>query len=158
MKLNQKSIFGLAAVLIFGIASVALARGGWGNGGHMMGPGHGRGQCPGYGGQMMGWDGDHGPYHHRQGAAWSNLSDADKAKLNASREQFHKDTRELRDRIDEKTATLRTEMDKTNPDQGKVFELQKEISSLRGEFGQKALTHRLEVRKMFPDGDPATGI
>ena len=158
MKINGKSIFGLAAVLIFGIAAVAFAHGGWGYGGHMMGPGYGGGYMmgPGYGGHMMGWDSDDGPYHHR-GGAWGNLSDEDAAKLNAFQEKFYKDTRELREQIDEKALALENEMDKANPDQSKVFELQKEVSSLRGEFDQKALAHQIEVRKILPDGYAASG-
>ena len=172
MNMNRKSIFGLAAVLILGIATVAFAHGGWGNGGgymmgpgygggymmgpgyggHMMGPGYGGGYMmgPGYGGHMMGWDSDDGSYRHGHGA-WGNLSEDDAAKLIASQEKLYNDTRELRNQIDEKALALRNEMDKANPDHNKVFELQKEVSSLRGEFDQKALDHQLEVRKLLPD-------
>ena len=159
MKLNTKSIFGLAAVLILGIAAVAFAHGGWGYGshmggygGHMMGPGYGGGTMmgPGYGGHMMGWDADNDAYCRGYGAR-GNLSDQDAAKLDASREKFYQDTRGLRDQIEEKSLALRDEMDKTTPDQAKIFALQKEISSLRSDFDQKALTHQLEVRKMLPE-------
>ena len=166
MKLNTKSIFGLAAVLILGIAAVAFAHGGWGYGGHMMGPGYGGGYMmgpgyghmmgPGYGGHMMGWDSDDGPYRRGPGA-WGNLSEEDAAKLSAAQEKFYQDTRGLRDQIEEKSLALRDEMDKTNPDQAKVFALQKEISSLRGDFDQKALDHQLEVRKMLPEDFRSSG-
>lgn len=157
-KMNRKSIFGLAAVLILGIATVAFAHGGWGySGGYMMGPGYGGHMMgPGYGGHMMGWDSDDGSYCHGYGAR-GNLSDADAAKLNASQEKFYNDTRELRDQIDEKALALRNEMDKANPDHSKVFELQKGVSSLRGEFDQKALDHQLEVRKLLPDDYRGSG-
>ena len=112
MKINRKSLFGLAAVLTLSIAAVAFAHGGWGYGSHMdgydsgymMGPGYGGDHMmgPGYGGgHMMGYDSDDAPYHRGCGA-WGNLSDNDAAKLNASREKFYKETRELRNQIDEK--------------------------------------------------------
>lgn len=173
---NRKSIFGLAAVLILGIAAVAFAHGGWGYGGGMMGPGYGGGYMmgpgygggymmgpgyghmmgPGYGGHMMGWDSDDGPYR-RGYNNWGNLSEEDAAKLNASQEKFYQDTRGLRDQIEEKSLALRDEMDKTTPDQAKIFALQKEISSLRSEFDQKALDHQLKVRKMLPEDFRGSG-
>jgi len=158
MKINKKSIFGLAAVLTLGLAAVAFAHGGWGYGGGMMGPGYGGGYMmgPGYGGHMMGWDADDGP-NGRGYCSRGNLSDEDAAKLNASQEKFYQDTRGLRDRIDEKELALRSEMNKDNPDQVKVYDLQKEISSLRADFDQKALAHQLEVRKLLPDNFRGSG-
>jgi len=165
MKINKKSIFGLAAVLTLGLATIAFAHGGWGYGshmggygGHMMGPGYDGGYMmgPGYGGHMMGWDADDGPYHRGYGDQ-CNLSDEDAAKLEASRDKFYKDTRKLRDQIEDRELALRSEMDKANPDQAKVYDLQKEVSSLRADFDQKALAHRLEVRKLLPDNFRGSG-
>lgn len=175
MKINKKSIFGLTAVLALAINAVAFAHGGWGygsrmggygghmmgsgyGGGNMMGPGYGGGYMmgPGYGGHMMGYDSDDGPYRH-SGGAWGNLSDEDAAKLDASQEKFYNETRELRDQIDEKGIALNNEMRKDNPDKDKVFELQKEVSSLRNEFDQKALAHQLAVRKLLPDNLRGSG-
>lgn len=156
MKMNRKSIFGLAALLILGIATVAFAHGGWGYGGHMMGPGYGHMMGPGYGGHMMGWDSDDGPYRRGYGA-WGNLSEEDAAKLDASREKFYKDTRGLRDQIEDKEVALNDEMRKDNPDQGKIFKLQKEISALQSDFDQKAVAHQLEVRKLLPDNYRGSG-
>ena len=74
MKINITSIVGIAAVLTLAIATVAFARGGWGDGshmgrygGHMMGPGYG-------GGHMMDYDCNYG-YHMRGHGAWRNLSE-----------------------------------------------------------------------------------
>ena len=52
---------------------------------------------------------------------------------------------------------LNNEMDKANPDQNKIFALQKEVSSLRSDFDQKALAHQLEVRKLLPDNYQGSG-
>jgi hypothetical protein len=167
MKINQKSIFGMAAVLTLALATVAFAHGNWGYGGHMMGPGYGGEYMmspgygghmmgPGYRGHMMGWNSDDGPYCRGYGA-WGNLSDEDAAKLNASQEKFYQNTRGLRDQIEEKSLALRDEMDKANPNQVKIFALQKEISSLRSDFDQKALAHQLEVRKMLPEDSRGSG-
>jgi hypothetical protein len=167
MNFNKKSIFGLAALLIFGIAAVAFAHGGWGDGGymmgpgyggHMMGPGYGGGHMmgPGYGGHMMGWDSDDGPYH-RGYCDRGNLSDEDAAKLDAAQEHFVNDTRELRRSIDEKQLALESELSKTNPDKTKALDLQQQLSRLRDDFDQKALAHRIEVQKIVPNGYAARG-
>jgi len=151
---TKTTIFGLAAVLILAIAAITFAHGGYGShmgsygGGHMMGPG--------YGGHMMGWDSDDGSYCRGYGAR-GNLSDADAAKLDKSREKFYTDTRDLRKQIDQKQMALSREMDKVNPDQGKIFELQKEISSLRSDFDQKAIAHQMEMRRLLPDNYRGSG-
>lgn len=156
MKINKKSIFGLAAVLALAIAAVAFAHDGWEYGSRMGGYGYGHMMGPGYGGHMMGWDADDGPYHRGYGA-WGNLSDQDRAKLDASQEKFYKDTRELQNKIEEKEVALNDEMRKESPDRDKVFKLQKEISALQGDFDQKAVAHRLEVRKLLPDDYRGSG-
>lgn len=166
MNINKTSIFGLAAVLTLAIATVAFAHGGWGYGshmggygGHMMGPGYDGGHMmgPGYGGgHMMDYDCNYGR-HMRGHDAWSNLSDTDAAKLNASQEKFYEDTHELRDQINKKRIALSNEMDKSNPNQNSVLTLQKELSSLQSDFDQKALAHQLEVRKLLPDNYRGSG-
>jgi len=155
MKINKKSTFGLAAVLTLAIAAVAFAHGGSGYGSHMGGYG-GHMMGPGYDGRMMGWDSDDGP-HCRGYGARGNLSDEDAAKLENSREKFYADTRELRDRIQEKQIAFRKEMNKANPDKNKLGQLQKEISALHSDFDQKALAHRLEVRKLLPENYRGSG-
>jgi hypothetical protein len=147
MKTNMKAIIGMAAVLILAIAAFAYAQGGYGRymdgyDGHMMGPG--------YGGHMMGYDDDYGPYM-RGYDNWDNLSDKDTAKLDAAHEKFLKATQDLRSQIDEKQFALQKELDKNNPDKGKVLEMQKALSGLKAEFDQKALTHQLEVNKLRPE-------
>ena len=161
MKTNKKTIIGLAAVLTLAIAAFAYAQGGYGRymddyDGHMMGPGYGGHMMgPGYGGHMMGpGNGGHmmgyGSYM-RGYDNWDDLSDKDAAKLDAVHEKFLKATQDLRSQIDEKQFALQKELDKNNPDKGKVLEMQKALSGLKAEFDQKALTHRLEVNKLLPE-------
>jgi hypothetical protein len=176
MKLNKKSIGILVAVLTVGIAAVAFAHDGYGGGymtgpgygggmmgpgygGGMMGPGYGGGMMgPGYGGGMMGpgyGGGMMGPGYGVNGntpRAWGNLSEEDAAALNASQEKFFNETRDLRSQIQEKQIALNNELAGATPDQGKVAQLQKELSGLQAEFDQKAVAHQLEVRKLAPQG------
>ena len=135
---TTKSIVAAAVVLIAG-ATFAFAHGGWDNddygyGGHMRGYRGGM-MGPGYGGHMMGpgWERGYGPGN-------SKLSDEQVAKIDAARDKFYDETR-----------SLRREMNKENPDAGKVADIQKQLSKLESEFDQKAVQHRLEMRKLMPD-------
>jgi Spy/CpxP family protein refolding chaperone len=150
---NTKSIVIAAVVLIAG-ATFAFAHGGWGNddygyGGRMMGPGYGGNYMmgPGYGGNYMMGPGWGRGYHHGYG----NLSDEDRAKIDAARDKFYDETRSLRRDIDDKAYDLNKEMDKDTPDANKVAELQKQLSKLQSEFDQKRVQHRLEMRKLLPE-------
>jgi hypothetical protein len=174
MKMNKKSLGILVAVLTVGVASLAFAHGGYGGGygmgpgyggymtgpgyggmmgqgygGYMMGPGYGGMMGPGYGGPMMGYGPGYGGYMNRPGA-WGNLPEKDAAALNASQEKFFNETRDLRSQIQEKQIALNNEMAGANPDKNRLIQLQKELSGLQAKFDQKALTHRLEVRKLLP--------
>ncbi len=141
---TAKTILVISVILLAGVAA-AYAHGGYGAGhhrggygGHMMGPGY-QGHMMGYG-QGWGW--------HR---GWSGLSEKETAEVEAARDKFHNDTKELRGQIDEKAVQLRNEMVKDEPDSGKVAKLQKELSDLRAEFDQKAVAHQLKMRKLVPE-------
>jgi hypothetical protein len=118
-------------------------------GGYMMGPGYGGMMGPGYGGPMMGYGPGYGPYMNGPGA-WGNLPEKDAAALNESQEKFFNETRDLRSQIQEKQIALNNALAGTNPDEGKVIQLQKELSGLQAKFDQKAIAHQLEVRKLLP--------
>ena len=135
---KTKAIVGILAITsIFTIAAVAFAHGGYGRQG-------------GYGGHMM--DDGRGYGHHMRGyGGGQDLSEEEAAKLNAARDKFFGETRELRGKINEKQIAMRNEMVKENPDQGTVVDLQKELSELQVEFDQKAVIHRLEMRKLMPE-------
>ena len=158
----------IAAVVLLAGATFAFAHGGWGDdgygyggrmggyGGYMMGPGYGGHMMgPGYGGYMMG----PGYRGYRMGPGWGrgygrgygNLSDEQQAKIDAAQNKFLDETRTLRRDLDQKGDELRREMDRENPDAKKVAEIQKQISKLQAEFDQKAVQHRLEMRKLLPE-------
>ena len=146
----------VAAVVLIASAAVAFAHGGWGGdddgyghrmGGYSMGPGcQGRMMGPGYGNNMMG-PGQGRGHHH----GYANLSDEERAKVDTAREKFFEETRSLRRDMDDQAYALRKEMNSDNPDSGKVAQLQKQLSKLEAEFDQKAVQHRLEMRKLLPE-------
>ena len=161
--MKKLNTIGLTAILMIAITAVAFAydgddspMGGYG-GHHMMEPGYGHHMMePGYRRHMTVYDGDCGPYLHGD-RGWGHLSNKDAAKLNTSREKFYNDTHELQSKLDEKQDELRHAINQNNPDRIKVFELQKQVSSLQIEFDQKALAHRLEMRKLLPDDYRTSG-
>lgn len=151
MKRKKTTIGLLAFGLIVTITAIAFAHGGYGrhmggNGGHMMGPGYGGGHMMGYGPHMRGYDG------------WGTLPEEDAAKIDAARDDFYKETRELRGKIDDARIELRDEMDRDQPEKGKVIKLQKQLSKLQAEFDQKALEHQLKVGKLMPEGYQRRGV
>jgi Spy/CpxP family protein refolding chaperone len=139
----------LAAVILIAGASIAFAHGGWGDGdgygrhmgGSMMGP-CGQGQ----GNPMM----EPGQGRGRHGG-FANLSDEDRAKIDAAREKFFDETRSLRRDMDDQAYALHKEMNSDTPDSGKVAQLQKQLSKLEAEFDQKRVQHQLEMRKLWPE-------
>jgi Spy/CpxP family protein refolding chaperone len=155
----KKKILVIGVVLLFAGAALAFAQGPWGGGyygGHMMGygPGYGMGPGmmygygPGYGmgpGMMYGYG--YGP----QGRYGANLTPEQRQKLQNEQQKFYNDTQKLRNQIQEKRFDLRSELSQPNPDAGKIGRLQKELSGLESQFDQKALQHRLEIRKILPD-------
>lgn len=151
MKMSRtiKSIMILSVVLLAG-TTLAFAHGGWGPGdcGRYQGKG-GPMAGPGYGGRMMDRQGD-GPCPGGNRVR-QDLSDEQMAKLDEARDQFRKETQELRGQIEIKSVALRNEMIKDKPDSGKAMKLQKEISGLRADFDEKKLQHRLEVHKIAPE-------
>jgi Spy/CpxP family protein refolding chaperone len=166
----------IAAVVLLAGATFAFAHGGWGNdgygyggrmggyGGYMMGPGYGgRMMGPGYGGHMMGpgYRGDRmGPGWGRgngRGYGYGNLTDEQRAKIDSAREKFFDETRTLRRELDEKGFELRQELNRENPDAKKAAELQKQLSKLQADFDQKAVQHRLEMRKLLPEAFQGRG-
>lgn len=155
MKRKKIKISLLAFGFIVAIAAIAFAHGGYGRhmggyGGHMMGPRYG-------GGHMMDDDPAYGPHNHGYGG-WGTLSEEDAAKIEAARDDFYKETRELRGRIDDARIALRNELDKDQPGERQVTALQKQLSQLQAEFDQKSLAHELKIRKFVPIGDQGRGF
>jgi len=152
-KLTQKTLM-ISAVLLFAGAAIVFAQGGYGRGGyggHMM-DGDSR-----YGGQMMGYGHGYGWGHgHGKGMGYgpgygAELTEEQRAKVDAAREKFFEQTEKLRDQIEDKRFALASEMRKDDPDTEKVTTLRKELSQLEGEFDQQAIVHHLEMRKILPE-------
>jgi zinc resistance-associated protein len=134
-----RSMLIITTVLIFTAAGIGLAHDGWGERAGMMGYGD---HMRGYGGQMM------GPGY---GSGYGDVSKEDYNKLEAAREKFFEQTRDLRREVDEKRYAIENELAKETPDRDKIKALQNDISKLRSEWDDKALEHRLEVREMMPE-------
>jgi zinc resistance-associated protein len=146
-----------AAIVVFlaavGAAPMAFAREGYGGpgyGGHMMG-GYGYGgnmMGPGYGGHMMGYGGPMGWQGDREDRG---LSQEQAEQLEKARESFYRANRGLQDEIYDKSAQIRSEFSRQNPDRGRLNELQKQLSQLESQFDQKRLDYLLEIRKIAPE-------
>ncbi len=148
----KKSLAGIAVVVALGVGTVAFAGWGAGYGHHGMGYGHhqlGHGYGPGRG--MHG--GGSG-----MGGMPGALSDEEAKKLDEERRAFFKETQALRRGIYQKGLALRSELAKTNPDTKSAHDLQKEISDLKAQLGQKRVDHHLRVQKISPDGFPGRGF
>jgi zinc resistance-associated protein len=142
MKRNIKGIMVAAVLAIFGLSTLAFA--GWGTGydGHM---GMGRG---GWG--HMGGQGDYGQ-------SYGNLTSDQQNQINQLRDEFFRETENLRQTLDTKGLELRNELAKENLDETKVSKLQADISSARSELDQKSLSFEVKARKAVPDYNRASG-
>lgn len=155
-------VFGFIIVAaIVGLAELAFAQGGgmMGNGNgygySMMGNGSGMmDNGNDYGQGMMNQDRDYGDRMGNYGHG--NLSRQDTDRLQQSRDKFDKATRGLRNDIQDKQEAMQYEMDKADPDPGKVHRLQSELSQLRAQYDRNALDHQLETRNLRPNGQGYT--
>ncbi len=143
-QISKKSVW-IAMFIVLAGAAVVFAHGG----GYGRGMGHG----PGYGHGMMDDDGYGYPMHGMR-----NLSQEDAQKLDVAREKFFNETRTLREQIAERRLAMQAELIKQNPDNAKLTQAQQELSGLESQFDQKALQHRLEVRKLVPDAGLGMGM
>ena len=119
----MKKLTIIMAVVLFAalVSTPAMAQRGWG--GHMG---------PAYGGDFT-------------NAPGLNLTAEQKAKIDSLREAFLKDIKPLQDHLYSKKGDMKLLWLEKNPDQAKIVALQKEITALRGQIQDKALTHRLAV-------------
>ena len=134
----KKILMGAAVVAIVGFGVNAMA--GWGRGYDCQGwgpegPGkYGRGgDGPGYG-------------YTRQ-----NLSEEQIKKIDEARQGFFAETADLRQGLYAKGLELRAELAKEKPDAKMASEIQREISELRAQLGQKRIGHVIKMREIDPD-------
>jgi Spy/CpxP family protein refolding chaperone len=133
----------IMTVLIFTGAGIVLAHDGWGGRGNMMGYGGGYGgHMMGYGGPMMG---------QGNGTSYGDLSQEDANKLEAARETFFDQTRELRENMNDKGYAIQKELDQPAPDRDKLKALQDDLSQLRSQFDAYALDYNLAVQGIVPN-------
>ena len=94
----------------------------------------------------------HGPGWHHQGCgprgydSWGNLSEDQLKQIEEERKAFFDATKEIRQQLYQKRLEIRSELAKKNPDAEVAAKLQKEISALKAQMGQKRLDHILKKR------------
>jgi hypothetical protein len=133
-----QKIFMIATIVMLGFSGRALADPGMGYG-HHYGWGYPMHQMHqrGYGGPGFGYRGE--------------LSEEDAGKLEKEHANFFEATKDLRSNLYQKGLELRSELAKESPDAKKAAALQKEISELKAELGQKRLAHFFNLRNIIPD-------
>jgi Spy/CpxP family protein refolding chaperone len=138
MQNSIKKIVMVTIIVMMGFYGRAFAHSGMGYGHHygrgypMYGMHHG-----GYGGPGFGY--------------WGELSEDQIQKLDKEQSAFFEATKDLRGQLYQKGLELRSELAKQNPDPNKAAALQKDISALKAELGQKRLNHFLNMRKISPE-------
>jgi len=130
----SKAIIVLAIIGIVGYAATSFAGWGRGSGGNCWGQGSGWAQR------------GSGPAGYQ-----NNLSDEDLNNLNKERQAFFEDTRQVRENLYQKELELRSELAKKDPDAKKAVGLQKEISELESQLGQKRVEQRIKMQKENPE-------
>ncbi len=78
-----------------------------------------------------------------------NLTDSQKTKIEAIQDAHYKATRDLREKMFDKSVELRRMWLQENPDKDKILALQKEVRVLRDQLEDKTTAHKLEVRKVL---------
>ncbi|MCP4669627.1 MAG: Spy/CpxP family protein refolding chaperone [Deltaproteobacteria bacterium] len=129
--MKRLAVFFGIAMLVLALAYPVIARG----------PGEGRGYGRG-GGPGSCWG---------EGRGYGNVTEEQRTQLDTLRQKFRDETAALRTKIWIKSGELRILLGTSNPDAGRAKALQKEISALRAEMGEKRIAMVLEARKIAPD-------
>lgn len=82
--------------------------------------------------------------------AYKSLSAEDQQKVKAEQDAFRTDTKAIRDQIKQKHQALKAEMAKAQPDASAAAALQKEISDLKAQAGQKWIQHQINLKNINP--------
>ena len=102
--------------------------------------------------QVFAWgpNSGRGPGYCRQaGLERLNLTDDQKAKIEALQTNHEKAVRPLRDKMFDKSVELRRLWLQANPDKGKIVAAEKEMRVIRDELQDKATDMRLEMHKVL---------
>lgn len=100
-----------------------------------FGPGSGEGRGPGY--------------HREAGFLKLNLTDEQKAKIEALQIAHQKEIGPIREKMFDKSMELRRLWLQPSPDKDKIVVLQKEVRVLRDQLEDKSTEHKLELRKVL---------
>jgi hypothetical protein len=125
----------LSVVIILAVGALAFAHspGGYGGGGHMMGPGYGNHMMDrGYGGHMM----DHGYGGHMMDRGYGNQMKGWGGQ-SEEREKFLNETRNQRKELHDKRFEYMEASRDPNVTQGTLNKLEKEINDLREKIHEK---------------------
>lgn len=154
---GKKMLVGVAIVAMLGFGTHAFAEWGMGYGHEGMGYGH---QGMGHGVEDSGYGTGRGMHGggYGYGGYPGTLSEDEVKKIDEQRHTFFEETKDLRDGLYQKGLELRSELAKKEPDTKKAYALQKEISDLRAQFGQKRIDQHIKMRKLNPDGFGGRGF
>jgi Spy/CpxP family protein refolding chaperone len=93
-------------------------------------------------------DGGRG-YCNEAGLRRLNLTDEQKAKIEALRIAYEKDVRPIKEKMFDKSVALRRLWLQENPDKDKIYAAQKEVRTLRDKIQDKVTALRFEIRKIL---------
>jgi len=106
--------------------------------------------------QAFAWGPGRGPgagrdcgYRSEAGFEKLNLTDDQKAKIEALQDANYKATKPVREKMFDKSVELRRLWLQANPDKGKITAAQKELRTLRDEMEDTVIALRLEIRKVL---------
>ncbi len=123
----------LIAIAVIATGANAFAGKGMGNrDGSGGGNGYGKGDC-------------------RYGRMNANLTDEQRAQIDAERNAYFEATKEERQEIFAKHQALKAEIAKQQPDAKVAENIQKEISELQTRLDQKRLKHIMAMKQINPD-------
>ena len=88
------------------------------------------------------------PYY---GSRSGSLTDDQKAQLKKVDDEFFKKTSSLRDQMRLKRAEMAIQLNSDNPDEKKIMDTQKQISSIRDQIDNERIRYQLSVKKIVPD-------
>ncbi len=141
----KKSIIIISSILLVAFTAGSSFAWGTGNGRGMKASGVNQ-DCPRYGGQGSG------------NATINDLSQEQKDKLTALRQQFIDQTYELRSAKVTKRQEMRMLMETSNPDRTKLGKLSQEITDLQKQLMNKKIDFRLSAKQIAPELGRGMGL
>jgi zinc resistance-associated protein len=116
-----------------------------------QGPGYGKGRY------MQGFRGDDQGSSPRYGWGYKDLTDEQRAQMDALQQKFFDETAQVRSQLLAKKGELNVLMNTSNPDLEKAKALQKEVSDLKAKMAQERINLYAETKKIDPDAQFGRG-